>query len=149
MRRGGCAGVGREAARRAGSARVAGGHVVSCAELVEAIWDGAPPAGARVTVRAYVMRLRQALGPGLAVRVVTQKPGYLLQAAADEVDLLLFDRLCAEGAAAVQAGAWQRVWHLLGQALELWSGEPLADVSCEGMRRGLLPRLASIPGRRT
>jgi DNA-binding SARP family transcriptional activator len=122
---------------------VRAGQAVSFDELAEAVWDGAPPAGARATLRGYVKRLRQALGPELAGRVVTREPGYLLDAAAAEVDLLLFDRLCAQGAAAVQAGEWPAALDLLGQALALWRGEPLADVGCQSLRRDLLPRLVS------
>jgi DNA-binding SARP family transcriptional activator len=70
-------------------------QVVSSDELAELIWDGAPPPGARGTVRGYVKRLRQILGPELAGRVVTRAPGYLLEIADDELDLLVFDRLCA------------------------------------------------------
>ncbi|HEY3036785.1 MAG TPA: BTAD domain-containing putative transcriptional regulator, partial [Streptosporangiaceae bacterium] len=121
---------------------VRAGQVVSFEELAETVWDGAPPAGARGTLRGYVKRLRQVLGPGLADRLVTREPGYLLDAAADEVDLLAFDRLCAQGGAAVQAGEWQQAWQVLGQAVALWRGEPLADLGCEALRRELLPQLA-------
>jgi DNA-binding SARP family transcriptional activator len=119
------------------------GQVASFDELAEVVWDSAPPAAARATLRGYVKRLRQALGPELAGRVVTREPGYLLEAAVPEVDLLLFDRLCAHGAAAVQAGEWSSALQLLGQALALWRGEPLADIGCQSLRRDLVPRLVS------
>ena len=85
------------------------GQVVSFDELAELIWDGAPPACARCnSLRGYVKRLRQILGPGLAGRVVTREPGYLLEVAAGELDLLLFNRPCADGGAAARAGRGRR-----------------------------------------
>jgi DNA-binding SARP family transcriptional activator/tetratricopeptide (TPR) repeat protein len=120
---------------------VRAGQVVSFEELAETVWDGAPPTAYRPTLRGYVKRLRHLLGPGWAGRLVTRQPGYLLVAADDEVDLLLFDRACAEAAAAVQASAWPQASRLLGEALGLWRGQPLVDIASESLRRELLPRL--------
>lgn len=117
------------------------GQVVSFDELAEMVWNGAPPPSARCTVRGYVKRLRYLLGQELAGRVVTRDPGYVLEAALNEVDLLIFDRSCAEGGAAVRARAWLEAFQLLGEALALWRGQPLADVAVEPLRRELLPRL--------
>ena len=50
------------------------------------------------------MRVRQLLGPGLSERLVPSEPGYRLDVTADELDLLIFDRLCGEGSAAALAG---------------------------------------------
>jgi hypothetical protein len=81
------------------------GQVMSFDDLAELIWDGSPPPGARATIRGYVKRVRQLLGPGLSGRLVTSEPGYRLDVTADELDLLIFDRLCGEGSAAARAGA--------------------------------------------
>ena len=120
---------------------VRAGQIVPSVELADILWDGAPPPGARSTVRGYVKRLRQVLGPGLACRVLTRDPGYLLDAKAGEVDLQVFNQLCAEGGAAIRAGAWLSASRQLGEALRLWRGEPLADVPSESLRAALLPRL--------
>jgi DNA-binding SARP family transcriptional activator/Tfp pilus assembly protein PilF len=120
------------------------GSVVPAHELAELVWDGAPPAGAATTLRSHVMRLRRALGPGPAGRVVTRHPGYLVEAREEEVDLLRFARLCREGGAAVRAGAWQQASELLNEALGLWRGEPLGDVTCAPLRRDELPRLEQL-----
>jgi DNA-binding SARP family transcriptional activator len=84
---------------------VQAGKPVPVDVLAELVWDGTPPAGAAVTLRSHVMRLRRALGPGTGDRVVTRYPGYLIQAGEEEVDLLRFACLCREGGAAVRAGA--------------------------------------------
>jgi len=117
------------------------GQVVSFDDLAELIWDGSPPPGARATIRGYVKRVRQLLGPGLSGRLVTREPGYRLDVTTDELDLLIFDRLCAEGSAAARAGAWPPAARLLGEALALWRGQPLTDIPSEYLRSRLLPQL--------
>ena len=112
---------------------VRAGRVVSFEELSAAVWGDAPPPTARVAVRNQVSRLRHRLGRA-GGQVVTRDPGYLLDAAEDDVDLLDFARLCREGGAAVRAGAWQRASDLLHYALRLWRGMPLADVPSPALR---------------
>jgi DNA-binding SARP family transcriptional activator len=109
------------------------GEAVPVAELAEAVWDGARPAGWEVTLRSYVKRLRQ-VGPGLRERVRTQAPGYLLAVGRDDVDVLRFERLAADGQQAYWAGDWRRASHVLGVALALWRGEPFADIPSAGIR---------------
>jgi DNA-binding SARP family transcriptional activator/tetratricopeptide (TPR) repeat protein len=112
---------------------VRAGRVVSFEELSAGIWGDAPPSAARVAVRNQVSRLRHRLGR-VGGQVVTRDPGYVLDAAEDDVDLLDFARLCREGGAAVRAGAWQRASDLLYYALRLWRGMPLADVPSPVLR---------------
>ncbi|HEV2376122.1 MAG TPA: BTAD domain-containing putative transcriptional regulator, partial [Streptosporangiaceae bacterium] len=119
------------------------GRVVSFEELAEALWDETPPPNARVAVRNHVKRLRQVLGSA-GGRIVTRTPGYLLEADDDDVDLLAFTRLCREGGAAARAGAWPEASVLLGDALALWRGTPLADVPSRMLRDEHGPVLESL-----
>jgi len=116
-------------------------QVVPVDELAEIVWDGAPPGEAARTVRRYVVRLRRVVGEELAGRIVTRAPGYMCQAAEDEVDLLRFEGLCRRGGAAVREGAWPRAAGLLGEALGLWRGAPLADAGSQLLRDAQVPRL--------
>lgn len=77
------------------------GKPMPAGALAELVWDGAPPAGAAVTLRSHVMRLRRVLGPGAGSRLVTRHAGYLIEAGSEEVDLLRFACLCREGGAAL------------------------------------------------
>jgi DNA-binding SARP family transcriptional activator len=120
------------------------GTTVPADTLVEMVWDGEPPPGAGVTLRSHVSRLRQVLGPDVRERVVTRYPGYLIEAGEEEVDLLRFRRLCREGGAAARNGEWTRAWESLDEALGLWRGAPLADVSCEPLHRDELPGLEEL-----
>lgn len=120
------------------------GTTVPADTLAEIVWDGVPPPGAEVTLRSHVSRLRQVLGPDVRERVVTRYRGYLVEAGEDEVDLLLFRRLCREGGAAARNGKWAKAWESLDEALALWRGPPLADVPCELLHRDDLPGLEEL-----
>jgi DNA-binding SARP family transcriptional activator/tetratricopeptide (TPR) repeat protein len=120
------------------------GDVLSVDELAEAVWDGEPPPGARVTLRSYVKRLRQVLGPVLGQRIVARDPGYLIEAGDAEVDLKRFEVLCRAGCRACEAGAWQEASDLLTRALGLWRGAPLADIGSHVLQRLEVPRLEQL-----
>jgi DNA-binding SARP family transcriptional activator/tetratricopeptide (TPR) repeat protein len=120
------------------------GQVLSMDELAEMVWDGDPPAGARVTLRSYIKRLRQVLGPALGSRIVTRDPGYLIAAGDAEADLKQFETLCRAGGRASTAGAWQIASDLLTQALGLWRGAPLLDIPSQVLQRREVPRLEQL-----
>jgi DNA-binding SARP family transcriptional activator len=119
------------------------GEVVSFDELAEILWDGAPPATARPTIRNHAKRLRQVLGPG-AGRIATRQPGYVAEVADDEVDLAVFARMCRDGAAAARARQWQQASSLFAGALALQRGAPLLDVPSETLWRQHVPGLEQM-----
>ncbi|RSN70983.1 BTAD domain-containing putative transcriptional regulator [Actinomadura sp. WAC 06369] len=104
------------------------GQVVSVDALVSRLWGEDPPGGARNAVQNYVLRLRRTLGPGV---VVTDRRGYVIAVPPDVVDARRFEALARRGAAASSAGSPERAAALLGEALGLWRGEPLADLPAE------------------
>ena len=120
------------------------GQVMSADTLSRVLWDAEPPTGAATTVRSYVKRLRRSLGPVAGARVVTRAPGYQLKADDGEVDVLTFRGLCERGGQAARAGDWTRAADLLGQALALWRGTPLADVASEVLHREHVPQLEQL-----
>jgi DNA-binding SARP family transcriptional activator/tetratricopeptide (TPR) repeat protein len=120
------------------------GQLQPCAELAELVWDGAPPPRSAVTLRSYVMRLRQALGPVAGSRIVTADSGYLAEVAEDEFDVTCFTGLCATGAAAARSGAWQQARDALTEAQRLWRGSPLADIPCQMLQAAEVPRLEQL-----
>jgi DNA-binding SARP family transcriptional activator len=119
-------------------------RVVPTGELAELVWDGAPPAAAARTVQVYVGRLRRALGPSLAARIITRAPGYLCRAGEDELDILRFEKLCGQARLAAREGAWPAAAGLWAEALGLWRGEPLADIRSDLLRGRELPRLEQL-----
>lgn len=110
------------------------GTAVSGERLSELVWDSQPPGGSAVTLRSYLKRLRQVLGPAAGSRIITADPGYLIEAAPDEIDVACYEALCGLGEAAVHAGQWDRAAELLSRAQGLWRGSPLADIPCPALQ---------------
>ena len=112
-------------------------EVVSTTRLVDELWGERPPATAEKLVQGYVHALRKQLGPDA---LVTQAPGYKLRLDPRALDLLEFERLTndARGAELADAVALRR------QALSLWRGPPLADVTLEGPARHTVGRLSEL-----
>jgi DNA-binding SARP family transcriptional activator len=117
------------------------GRPVAVDELAEFVWDGKPPARAADTLRTCMMRLRRSLGETAGARIVTRDPGYLIEAAEDEVDALRFARAYRDGAAAYRAGQWATARAALAGGLALWRGDPLADVPSQLLRDAEVPVL--------
>ncbi|MBB4682899.1 AfsR/SARP family transcriptional regulator [Amycolatopsis jiangsuensis] len=116
-------------------------HVVSVEELIDRLWNGEPPRGARNAAQAYVMRLRNVLGEA-GVLIRTQPPGYLLAITPDMLDLGRFHARvgAAERARAAADPAAEATE--LRAALALWRGTPLADVPSELIQAQEATRLA-------
>lgn len=104
---------------------------VSTDWLVDALWDGRPPAGAHVTLRSYVAGLRRVLEPGRGRRAPAEvlrghTGGYELSVPPDAVDAVRFTRLAGQGARALAGGEWEAAERHYGDALALWRGEVAA-----------------------
>jgi DNA-binding SARP family transcriptional activator/tetratricopeptide (TPR) repeat protein len=102
--------------------------VVSVDRLIDALWQGSPPASAQGSLHNHVMRLRRMLGPDGAARLRAVAPGYLIRVEPGELDADAFAERYAAGAALVRAGQWTEAARQLGLALALWRGEPGSDV---------------------
>ena len=100
------------------------GRPVSTDRLIEEVWSGRPPATALKSVQVYVTRLRRALGDG---RIITRSRGYELAVAPGELDVDRFDALVRAASGAPAREAAER----LREALALFRGRPLADLSLE------------------
>jgi predicted ATPase/DNA-binding SARP family transcriptional activator len=100
---------------------------VSAERLAVALWGEDAPPSAVKTVQVYVARLRKAIGDPDAL--VTTPAGYRLRAGPGELDAEQFERLVADGREALLAGRAEDAAVRLRQALELWRGPPLAELS--------------------
>ena len=110
--------------------------------LVDRLWGEHPPAGAQHTLAVYVSRLRKTLEPAAGGPVVLARPGaYVLRAAEEHIDIRRFERLAAQGRRALEDGAPDRAAADLREALALWRGAPLSDVSQERFAQGEIARL--------
>ncbi|MQY02136.1 AfsR/SARP family transcriptional regulator [Actinomadura macrotermitis] len=114
------------------------GSVVPVSELIDALWDGAPPRSALANVHGHVSALRNAMraagSPVAPDRVlVTRPPGYLLDPAHCRTDLGLFEEL-REQAWSVRADPAASAG-LYAKALACWRGPALLDVGSAFLRR--------------
>lgn len=118
------------------------GAVVSADRLVEAVWGEQPPSSATSALRAYVSRLRSALGPGARLRY--RAPGYVIDVADDDLDVAQFEGLLAGARGAAAAGDHLAALGLLGTGLSLWRGDALAEFADLGFADMEAARLAEL-----
>jgi ABC-2 type transport system ATP-binding protein len=126
---------------------------VSIDRLVDLAWPVSPPRTAAHAVRVHVSNLRGTFAkadvPSVDADLVTRGPGYVLVIDPERVDAHRFQRLLAEAA---QATDDERKVDLLGEAVGLWSDEPLADAASDEARQRLYgtlmdARLAALEDR--
>jgi YVTN family beta-propeller protein len=114
------------------------GETVSSDRLIDALWGERAPASAVKIVQGYVSNLRRLLGDGV---LVTRGHGYALQTKPGQVDLERFEALVSEGRRLLQTGDARAGRQRLRDALALWRGEPLADLSYEPFAQSEIARL--------
>ena len=108
---------------------LAEGRPVSVETLADRVWWGEElPQRVRPSLASLVVRLRKLLGDDV---IRTVPPGYALDAAPEQVDLVLFRRLVRQAATAEEAAARA----LLDEALGLWRGEPPSGIRGDGLGR--------------
>ncbi|HET6866384.1 MAG TPA: BTAD domain-containing putative transcriptional regulator [Solirubrobacteraceae bacterium] len=114
-------------------------EVVSADRLIEELWGEELPESGRGALQVRVSQLRKALG-GDGRRITTRTPGYLLRVDRDELDLYGFERLVneADGAAPAEAAAKLR------EALDMWRGSPLDDLSHASFAQPAIRRLEEL-----
>ncbi|GDY55825.1 hypothetical protein SVIO_064480 [Streptomyces violaceusniger] len=104
-----------------------GGRTATAPELIDALWGDDPPDAAIAALRTYASRLRKAFTPQSDV-LVSESGGYAVQVGLGALDTDVAERLVAEAEKARHSGDRPRAHELIGQALGLWDGEPLAGV---------------------
>jgi tetratricopeptide (TPR) repeat protein/DNA-binding SARP family transcriptional activator len=109
------------------------GRPVFRGTLLDRIWSGRAPEGAASALYAHINRIRRLLAAGAAggepVRLARRSGGYVLEVDPEDVDLHRFRQL-ALAARDRQRPDDERA-RLLREALDLWRGEPLADLPGE------------------
>ncbi|MBM7790972.1 AfsR/SARP family transcriptional regulator [Tenggerimyces flavus] len=124
-------------------------RVVPAATLIDRIWGASAPASVRNTLYSYVTRLRRVL-EGVSASdspplLVSRGGGYVLDVDPELVDLHRFRALLGQ---ARQADADDASVQLSGEALGLWTDNPLANVSGDwlaGQREALcMEQLSAI-----
>ncbi|MEV6282796.1 BTAD domain-containing putative transcriptional regulator [Kribbella sp. NPDC051770] len=99
---------------------------VSADELIGAVWGSSPPRSALMATRTYVSRLRTLLDD-IEIRAIGG--GYQLMAAPAAVDVSIFHETRAAARAAHTRGDLPEASRLLHDALRLWRGPALEDLT--------------------
>jgi DNA-binding SARP family transcriptional activator len=113
------------------------GETLSVDRLVDELWGEQPPRTATTSLHNLVVQLRKLLGPEL---LVTKPPGYVLRIPPDALDLRRFERLVGEA----RRSAPEESVRLLNEALALWRGPPLADLTYEPFAESEIQRLEEL-----
>jgi predicted ATPase/DNA-binding SARP family transcriptional activator len=123
------------------------GQVMSADRLIDELWGSDLPANPSNALQVVVSRVRRALeAPASASngqpdeRLVTRKPGYLLDVSPEELDAGRFERLVAQARQVADADPAHRL-SLLQDALSLWRGPALDEFSVEDFAREEIARL--------
>ena len=119
-------------------------RVVSVDRLVEWVWND-DAAAHTATLQVYVSNLRRLLAPIATTTggnpLVTERPGYAMRLADDQLDLSRFEQLRQAGEIAVREERHADAVGPLREALGLWRGEPLAGLPLDLPARGSVSRL--------
>jgi DNA-binding SARP family transcriptional activator len=116
-------------------------YVVPATRLIDELWGDDPAASAGNIVQGAVSHLRKALGRD---RIETRGAGYSVRVEPDELDVNLFERLADAGGAALSDGRFDDAATALTEALSLWRGESLADLSGERSVEQVAGRLEEL-----
>ncbi len=97
--------------------------------LAASLYGETPPKGAEVTLRSHISHLRRRLAEAaLDQTLVTGPAGYTLVLAPGQVDADRFEQLVGLGQEALGLGHAERAVQRVREALELWRGQPYADL---------------------
>lgn len=110
--------------------------------LIDELWDSRPPASAHATLQMYVSAVRRTLFPAHSGAdrdprrhpiLRTECSGYVMRIEPEDLDLTRFRALAERGRSAVRDGRCAEAGEHFRQALALWRGTALADLSHTGM----------------
>ncbi len=104
-------------------------ELVSTDRLAEQLFASEPSRRAANAVYVAVSRLRRTLWDGGEPGLLTRRGGYLLALEPEQLDAMMFERLLDQGRGLLAGGDAAAGSARLSEALSLWHGAPLADLS--------------------
>jgi predicted ATPase/DNA-binding SARP family transcriptional activator len=110
--------------------------------IADALWRDTPPASVAATVHTLVSRLRRTLqeaGGGITIR--SEGAGYVMEVDPERVDVNRFEAAVAAGRRCLAEGSTADGARWLREALSLWRGPALDDVSDRDFARVAATRL--------
>src|SRR5450631_1293663 len=120
------------------------GRPVSADRLIDVLWGDGQASNPANALQAQIGQLRRTFG---AAAILTSEAGYALAVGSDDVDVVRFGQLVAEGRRLAGDGEAALASAALGEALGLRRGEPLAefaDAGFAGAERAYLDELTLV-----
>ncbi|MCB0893861.1 MAG: AfsR/SARP family transcriptional regulator [Nocardioides sp.] len=119
---------------------------VTSERLVDQLWDGTPPPGALTTLRSYISHVRRFLDDHVdgRARIATTDAGYRLDVDDGSLDLVRFRDALAEGHRHLRAGEPVEALEAFESALDLWRGDPVAEIRDHDAAVTLAAELAEL-----
>ena len=103
---------------------------VTVDDMADALWRDSPPASVGATIHTLVSRLRRTLEEAdAAITIHSEGPGYVMNVDPTWVDAHAFEQHTAAGQRALAAGSPDEAASCLRNALSLWRGPVLDDLS--------------------
>jgi DNA-binding SARP family transcriptional activator/tetratricopeptide (TPR) repeat protein len=121
-------------------------ETVSSDRLVDELWAAEGRSGGSKALRVAIARLRRVIEPNRATgeksrTLVTRPPGYELRVEPSQLDLYRFEELVSKGRRARDAAAASDAFR---EALAIWRGPPLSDLTYESFAQSEIARLDEL-----
>ncbi|MFD0683244.1 AfsR/SARP family transcriptional regulator [Actinomadura fibrosa] len=119
--------------------------VVQTSELIDELWEDDPPVSAMTTLQTYIYKLRKIFQKCGAGEILQTRPaGYMLTVPDEDVDLYWFEQAIKEGRAILDRGDPVRAAEILADALAMWRGPALVDVTAGTLLSAYVARLEEV-----
>ncbi|WP_182880903.1 BTAD domain-containing putative transcriptional regulator [Microbispora sp. H10949] len=117
--------------------------------LADRLWSGNPPPSAQGSLQVYVSNLRRRLEPdrrpgATPAVLVSAADGYGLMTGGLGLDTRDFETLVSAGSGDLAEGRHEEAAAALAEALDLWRGDPYADVRSEEWAQPEIGRLEQV-----
>jgi len=116
-------------------------QVVPSTRLIDELWGEDPAPSAANILQGAVSQLRKALGKDA---IETRGSGYSVRVGPDQLDVHRFERLADAGSEALGRCRFDEAAETLTEALALWRGEALADLTGEDAVYQVAARLEEL-----
>ncbi|MFH9138863.1 AfsR/SARP family transcriptional regulator [Streptomyces sp. NPDC017524] len=119
--------------------------LVQTSELIDELWESAPPASAMTTLQTYIYKIRKILTARDSDEILLTRPGgYTLAIPDASTDLHRFEVEAEEGKTLLKKGDPAGAAEVLQRSLSLWRGSALVDVVPGGLLSSYVTRLEEL-----
>ncbi|MGH3164914.1 MAG: AfsR/SARP family transcriptional regulator [Trebonia sp.] len=121
-------------------------QIVAIKLLIDEIWGEDIPRRATAGIHVYISQARRFLNGfgGQDEPIVTNSPGYILRPGSAEIDYQSFERLATRGRDCVRKQRHAEAIIYLENALALWRGPVLGELSCGPILSGFTTWLTEL-----